>query len=287
MAAVPRSGTEERNAAIPLRMTVLWCGGDGGKHVAKRRSIAGVRMTPANCAQASCTILVCSETTKNSQVTQNERWVGCRRWWKARGQAPLDRWRHVTRNLIAMGLAAAGFCSLAHAAPQGGAISWVSWEDPNEQAFTIEVPKGWTIKGGASASAIRTCGHGGHDLAGRQDSRCASAMWRFRPYAVPTPGHPAGDRVDLGAQAQMTSARYHTGQEFATRYAQTHFIRVCQKLDPQPSEGTPPVVDNDGQSRRRRAFHGRPGYVQVRQCRAGRASPTPTHARTPVRVSGP
>jgi hypothetical protein len=58
MTAVPRSGTEERNAAIPLRMTVGWGYGDGGKQTAERLSIAGLRMTLANCVKARRAIFI-------------------------------------------------------------------------------------------------------------------------------------------------------------------------------------------------------------------------------------
>jgi hypothetical protein len=53
------------------------------------------------------------------------------------------------RTLIAMGLVTAFFqaAPAAKATPQN--VAWTSWQDPNEQAFTVEVPKGWTIKGGA------------------------------------------------------------------------------------------------------------------------------------------
>jgi hypothetical protein len=156
--------------------------------------------------------------------------------------------KHLVRGLISLG--AAGIWLVVTAGPAAAqGLVWTSWQDPNEQAFTVEAPKGWTIKGGAfriGYSDVRPM----VDMIspdGKSEVRLGDVA--IPPYALPTPTHPPGDRVDLGAQAQMTSARYHTGQEFATRYAQTHFIRVCQKLEPQPSEGNPPVVDNGGQAK--------------------------------------
>lgn len=124
------------------------------------------------------------------------------------------------------------------------AISWTKFEDPFEHAFTIDVPQGWAVKGGLFRI-------GYSDVRPMVDMTSPDGKTEIRlgdlaipTYALPTPQHPPGDAVDLGAQAQMTSARYHTGEQFATVYAQTHFIRVCQRLDPQPNEGEPPVNDD-------------------------------------------
>ena len=105
-----------------------------------------------------------------------------------------------------------------------------------EQAFTVEIPKGWTVWGGLFRI-------GYSDVRPMVDMISPDGKIEVRlgdiaipPYALPTPAHPPGDRVDLGAQAQMTSAKYHTGQEFVTSYAEDHFIRACQKLEPQPNQ---------------------------------------------------
>lgn len=122
--------------------------------------------------------------------------------------------------------------------------AFTRYVDPFEQAFSLEVPQGWTVKGGAfriGYSDVRPM----VDITspdGRTEVRLGDVA--IPSYAPPTPYHPAGDNIDLGAQAQMTSARYHTGQQFATSYAETHFIRACQRLDPQPTVGDPPVKDS-------------------------------------------
>src|SRR5580698_5695683 len=98
------------------------------------------------------------------------------------------------RILIAIGAAAGVFCAAmaAHAAPQG--LAWTSWQDPNEQAFTVEVPKGWTIKGGAfriGYSDVRPM----VDMIspdGKSEVRLGDVA--IPPYALPTPTHPPGDR---------------------------------------------------------------------------------------------
>ncbi len=125
---------------------------------------------------------------------------------------------------------------------------WTTFQDPIEQAFTVEVPKGWTVWGGlfrVGYSDVRPM----VDMIspdGKTEVRLGDMA--IPPYSLPTSAHPPGDRVDLGAQAQMTSAKYHTGQQFVTSYAEDHFIRACPKLEPQPTQGDPPVVDKGGQS---------------------------------------
>ncbi|HTS10522.1 MAG TPA: hypothetical protein VMH00_00255 [Candidatus Limnocylindrales bacterium] len=140
------------------------------------------------------------------------------------------------------------FLALLPTAARAQTPSYVSYTDPYEHAFTVEVPQGWTIKGGLFRI-------GYSDVRPMVDIVSPDARTEIRlgdvaipTYAAPTPYHPAGGTVDLGAQAQMTSANYHTGQQFATIYAQTHFIRACQRLDPQPSEGEPPLKDPAPQS---------------------------------------
>jgi len=153
------------------------------------------------------------------------------------------RTQRIVRGLIAMGLVA-GILQTGPvtAAPQSG-VTWTSFQDPNEQAFTVEVPKGWTIKGGLFRVGYSDARYMVDMISPDGKTEVRLGDMAIPPYALPTPTHPPGDRVDLGAQAQLTSAKYHTGQEFATAYAQTHFIRVCQKLDPQPSDANAPVKD--------------------------------------------
>ena len=143
----------------------------------------------------------------------------------------------------------AGFASHAVAQPEKPfpAVAWISFQDPNEQAFTIDVPKSWRVKGGAFRMGFS-------DVRAMVDMTSPDGLIQIRigdvaipTYSLPTPSHPPGDVVDLGAQAQMRSARYHSGQQFATAYAQTHFIRACKRLDPAANEADPPLDDSAAQ----------------------------------------
>jgi hypothetical protein len=55
------------------------------------------------------------------------------------------------------------------------------------------------------------------------------------PYALPNQYHREGEYVDLGAQAQLTVAGYHTGQQYAAKYAESRFKSLCHTLTPDPS----------------------------------------------------
>jgi hypothetical protein len=110
----------------------------------------------------------------------------------------------------------------------GTAPAWVSFQDPFEQAFTAEVPKGWTVRGG-----LFRMGYSDErpmvDLTspdGRINVRVGDVA--IPAYAVPDPLHRAGTTIDLGAQAQLVVARYREGPEFAALYSKVRFHSVCK-----------------------------------------------------------
>src|SRR5579871_5469463 len=121
------------------------------------------------------------------------------------------------------------------------AADWVAFQDPIEQAFTMEVPKGWTARGGLfrlGYSDVRIM----IDLTspdGRVNVRMGDIA--IPAYALPDQFHPReGEVVDLGAQAQMTVARYRSGAEYAALYARARFKSACSNpVSRKPDEGAP------------------------------------------------
>ena len=92
---------------------------------------------------------------------------------------------------------------------------WQRYEDPLEKAFTLDVPSGWTIKGG-----MFRLGYSDHRAMVDMTSPDGKINIRLGDLAIPTyflPNqfHHEGEVYDLGAQAQGRVARYRTGQEFA------------------------------------------------------------------------
>lgn len=112
------------------------------------------------------------------------------------------------------------------------AANWTTFQDPNEQAFTVEVPQGWTVNGGLFRL-------GYSDYRVMVDLRSADGKVNIRlgdvsipTYAVPSQLHSQeGSAIDLGAQAQMTVARYRTGRDYAVAYSKVRF-QDCKSLAP-------------------------------------------------------
>jgi hypothetical protein len=125
-------------------------------------------------------------------------------------------------------------------------LTWEKFQDPFEHAFTIEVPQGWTVKGGL----FRV---GYSDYRPMLDLRSPDGKTQIRSGDVAIPSYTSpnqyhtreGEINDLGAQAQSVYARYRTGKEFAALYALTHFKTLCQTLTPEETDQTSPVKEPD------------------------------------------
>jgi hypothetical protein len=122
-----------------------------------------------------------------------------------------------------------------------GDQGYVTFSDPLEHAFTLDVPAGWAARGG-----MFRLGYSDYrpmvDLQspdGRTDIRLGDVA--VPSYAVPTALHSEGETDDLGAQAQLVFARYRTGQQYVTLYALTRFKTLCGRLTPERNEWKPPV----------------------------------------------
>lgn len=118
----------------------------------------------------------------------------------------------------------------AASGPQSDAnVSWTRFQDPFEKAFSVDVPHGWTVKGGLFRM-------GYSDPRPMVDLRSPNGQVSIRigdvsvpVYTVPAQLHPReGESYDLGAQAQMVVARYRTGPEFAVLYSQARFAKTCR-----------------------------------------------------------
>jgi hypothetical protein len=107
--------------------------------------------------------------------------------------------------------------------------AWISFQDPAEKAFTVEVPKGWAVHGGLFRMGFS-------DERPMIDLTSPDGQTNVRlgdvsipAYTLPTPLHPTQGQIDdLGAQAQLVIASYRTGPEFAVLYAHVRFYKTCQ-----------------------------------------------------------
>ena len=153
-----------------------------------------------------------------------------------------------------------GFLALS-SIPVALAADWVTFQDPIEKAFTIDVPKGWTVKGGLFRL-------GYSDYRPMVDLKSPDGQTNIRfgdvsipTYAVPSQFHSQeGGVVDLGAQTQMTVARYRPGQEYAALYARPRFKDACSALAPQAVSGVAPVPDTPDEAAVRQSSGGEAAY---------------------------
>lgn len=141
-----------------------------------------------------------------------------------------------------------GFAFLAIAAAFAQQpVSWTTLRDATEQAFSIDVPKGWKAQGGLLRKGpldprVQV------DMVS-PDGRVSMSIgdWAVGPYAVPSgqmerfgftegktyaPGHPPTATI---------VARYRTGEVFADVYGQARFSRVCAVLEPKSMKSMAPI----------------------------------------------
>ena len=107
--------------------------------------------------------------------------------------------------------------------------SWSQFQDPFEKAVSLDVPQGWTVKGGLFRL-------GYSDERPMVDLQSPDGAIEIRlgdvaipSYTVPNQFHAQeGEVYDLGAQARLIVARYRTGPEFAVLYSHARFGSECR-----------------------------------------------------------
>lgn len=123
-------------------------------------------------------------------------------------------------------------------------LEWTQFQDPSEKAFTMDVPQGWTVKGG-----LFRMGYSDERPMVDMTSADRTISIRFGDVSVPTYTVPnqfhthEGDTYDLGAQAQMVVERYRTGPEFAVLYTESRFAKLCRNLQSDSQDASFAVPD--------------------------------------------
>lgn len=125
--------------------------------------------------------------------------------------------------------------------PAPASDGYVTYADPLENAFVLEVPDGWSVHGG-----MFRLGYSDYrpmvvlrSPDGKSELRLGDVA--VPSYATPTAQHGEGEPDDLGAQAQPIFARYRTGREYAYLYALSRFKHACERLVPIDSDWKPSV----------------------------------------------
>jgi hypothetical protein len=119
--------------------------------------------------------------------------------------------------------------------------AWVVVHDTLENAFSIEVPKGWKINGGAYRLGannprflVDMTSPDGHTILRAGDSAVPA-------FSVPHPGAPEGLRYSTGVDWGIV-ARYLPGKDFAVTYAQSRFRGMCQDMQLKRASQLAPVL---------------------------------------------
>ena len=117
----------------------------------------------------------------------------------------------------------------------GAATGFVHWNDPREGAFSLSVPEGWQVIGGAyrlSAVDVRYA-----VVAGSPDGRIRASIGdsMVGAFTQPTPmltmaGLREGNFQLLGDGTKIEILPYNSGQQFARSYVQTLVSRQCSNI---------------------------------------------------------
>src|SRR5215469_4795437 len=181
-------------------------------------------------------------------------------------------------------------------------VAWIPFQDPSEKAFTMDVPQGWTVKGG-----LFRMGYSDERPMVDVTSPDRAISIRFGDVSVPTYTGPnqfhsrEGETYDLGAQAQMVVEHYRAGPEFVVLYTESRFAKLCRNLqsDSQHASFTvPDLVPTDAgiseSSSGQTAFHcdteggPRVAYAYSKTARAGdiwQAAALVSYLATPNQVA--
>ena len=121
------------------------------------------------------------------------------------------------------------------AAKAAGPITFTTWTDPREGAFTISAPQGWRVVGGLyrlSATDIRS----GVTMASPDGQiRVLLGDSNLGTFIEPNPmmayaGLREGMYYGLGDGSQLLIQRYMSGQQAARAYTQTYVSKECSGL---------------------------------------------------------
>jgi hypothetical protein len=132
-------------------------------------------------------------------------------------------------------------------------ISWVTYTDSAEGAFSMEVPVGWQVDGGMYR-------FGYFDVRWMMDIRSLDGKLIIRigdpnvpPYVLPGPhSGPAGRPAIKPQMYQMMVDNYREAKPYAETYAKHRFANVCSFLTPRDTEWTPampPAWQNEAGAR--------------------------------------
>lgn len=132
-------------------------------------------------------------------------------------------------------------------APGQGSVSYVRWQEPNENAFSVEVPKDWKMEGGLQRAAPTDV-----RVAVRTSSPDGQVAIQSGDVEIPTFSEPTRLGAQLGFRegtwyqpgtVRMFVRRYVTGVDFAVEWAQAHLGRTVSSFEIVQQKDRPDLVE--------------------------------------------
>jgi hypothetical protein len=117
----------------------------------------------------------------------------------------------------------------------GSSLTYIKWQDPRENAFTIEVPQQWRVSGGLFRFASVDVRPAVEVISPDGKIRLTAGDAEIPPFVVPDQmlqslGFREGTSYSPGYGVTMTVRRYLPGVEFAKQYISTKMTGRCQNL---------------------------------------------------------
>jgi hypothetical protein len=162
--------------------------------------------------------------------------------------APADQYAAVRPTLVRI-LQTFQFTAPAQGAAAGNAdadasIRYVQWQDPNEQAFTLDVPQGWKVSGGLirrNAVDPRGCVQA---LSPEGDVVISSGDAAVPTFTLPgfSQFFPEGSDYSPGYGVVMKVMRYKPGTQFAAEYVQSRLGQAFSDISITGSRDRPDIA---------------------------------------------
>jgi hypothetical protein len=125
--------------------------------------------------------------------------------------------------------------------------SYVPFRDPAEGAWSLEVPEGWTARGGVRRGAPIDVRHGFEAVSPDGGARIFSGDDRIPTYALPTAisrfqGFVEGSPCSPGGGVQEEIRSYMPGQQFAEFYVRNYLAPRCGAITITESRNRPEIA---------------------------------------------
>lgn len=120
-------------------------------------------------------------------------------------------------------------------ASAGGPVQYVRWSDPRENAFSVSIPQGWKVVGGAYRLSATDVRQSVTLLSPDSTMRIAVGDSNIGAYTAPTPMHyqlgfREGMTTALGDGSQLEIRRFMSGAQYARAYVERYVQPACGNL---------------------------------------------------------